>query len=131
MSPDVIIQLLVATGVASVIGAAVNGYINRRKLSAEATQIITQAASGVVARLEVENTRLVARVAALETWQEQAQVNLDNHRMVLQLHAAWDHLAMEHLLAAGDTGLPDAPPLYPPTPKPPPATKDGPHGHRH
>jgi len=117
MSVEIIIQLLVATGAASVVGAVVNGYLNRRKLGAEATQIITQAASGVVERLEVENARLSTRVTHLEEAMARQRVDVENHRMVLQLHAAWDHMAMKHLIIAGDTGLPEAPPLYPPNTK--------------
>lgn len=114
MTVEILTQLFVATGLASVIGAVVNGYINRRKLGAEATQIIAQAASGVVERLESENARLVLRIERLETSASKHETDFHAHRMVLQLHAAWDHMVMEHLLTCGDHMLPEAPPLYPP-----------------
>jgi len=113
MQSDVLVQLLGSVVLAAVLGAIINGFLNRRKLGAEATEIITKAASGVVERLEAEllrvtndNTRLRERVNTLEIKEEA-------DRAVLQLHAAWDHLAVERLTEAG-IDMPMPPPLSPP-----------------
>ena len=123
MEPDVIVQLLGSAVLAAIAGAIINGIINRRKLGAEATEIITKAASGVVERLEAERARiagerdqLLERVRALEIREE-------TDRAVLQLHAAWDHLAVEALTRAGISDLPQPPPL-----SPPPLSRTGPRG---
>ena len=113
MESDVIVQLLGSAVLAAIAGAIINGIINRRKLGAEATEIITKAASGVVERLEAERSRIAndnvvlrERVAALEAREEA-------DRAVLQLHAAWDHLAVQKLAELG-IELPAPPPLSPP-----------------
>jgi hypothetical protein len=113
MQSDVVVQLLGSVVLAAIAGAIINGIINRRKLGAEATEIITKAASGVVERLEAEltrisgdNSRLRDRILTLEAAE-------DADRAVLQLHASWDHLAVERLLEAG-IEMPMPPPLSPP-----------------
>jgi hypothetical protein len=113
MQSDVVVQLLGSVVLAAIAGAIINGIINRRKLGAEATEIITKAASGVVERLEAEltrvngdNRRLRERISTLEYREE-------TDRAVLQLHAAWDHLAVQKLQELG-INLPAPPPLSPP-----------------
>lgn len=63
MDPEVVASILGASAVTAVVGAIVNGFINRRKLGAEATSIITQAAGGLVASLQNDNAVLRAEDA--------------------------------------------------------------------
>jgi hypothetical protein len=63
---ELLIALLSAGG-ATIIGAFVNAYFNRRKLGAEATQIITQAAAGTVENIMKDNALLREKVTQLET----------------------------------------------------------------
>lgn len=60
------INLVAAMGAGGVIAAIINAVFNRRKLSAEATEIITKAAAGTVANVVNDNTTLRARVDKLE-----------------------------------------------------------------
>jgi|GEM_PF-3524825 len=106
-------------GVAAIVTAVVTGLFSKRKLGAEATEIITKAASGVVERIEKDNLDLRAEVTGLKEAREQdkrewRQVTRD-WRAALQLHAAWDALAIAKLHEAG-IEIPEPPPLYPPRP---------------
>ena len=121
MTSDFVVQLLGSVVLAAIAGAVINGIINRRKLGAEATEIITKAASGVVERLEAELTRVNTDNARLRERIQTLEVREETDRAVLQLHAAWDHLAVQALTKAGITDLPQPPPL-----SPPPASRVGP-----
>jgi len=63
---DLLFQLFGSAALAAVLGAVVNGVVNRRKLGAEATSIITQAAGGIVATLQADNIRLRAEAVVLK-----------------------------------------------------------------
>lgn len=118
---QLVIGVLGTLGIGSVVAAVVSGLFSRKKLGADATQIITQAAAGVVERTEADNARLRAEVAEERLMREQRENELrrliDQHTRVLQLHAAWDHIAVERLAAAG-IELPEPPPLYGPDSSP-------------
>ncbi len=123
MEPDIVIQLLGSAVLAAIAGAIINGIINRRKLGAEATEIITKAASGVVERLEAELTRVSADRERLIERVHTLEIREEADRAVLQLHAAWDHMAVQRLAEFGITDLPQPPPL-----SPPPNARSGPRG---
>lgn len=61
-----ILRLVLSAGGAAVLAALINAVINRRKLSAEATQIITQAAAGTVENIMKDNVVLRERLALTE-----------------------------------------------------------------
>lgn len=116
------LQLLGSAAVGAVLAAVVAGLFSRRKLSAEATKIITDAASGVVQNLRDENARVIASNAALSKRLAALQKKVDaDHRLLhkqgemLSIHAFWDQqavaIAREH-----DIELPPPPPLYTPPP---------------
>jgi uncharacterized membrane protein len=112
---QIIMALASSTALATVLAAAIAGFFSRRKLSAEATEVITKAASGVVERLEAENARisvgrneLAARVSSLEEQERRRAA-------ALVVHEAWDRMAVRTLRDAGHP-LPDPPPLEPATP---------------
>lgn len=142
ITPEIILAILGTGGLASIVGAGVNGYLARRKLGAEATQIITQAAGGVVELMNeelarakdnltkeaAERARLGERVRNLEQAQEKQRQEFEAEmrareivwqrvekewREALQLHVAWDEVAILKMQEAG-VELPPAPPLYPP-----------------
>lgn len=120
MSTDLIVGLLGGGGLAAIAAAVITGLFSKRKLSAEATEIITKAASGVVERLEAEVHRVerAREDAALQHRLDMAAVmeahdqEMADVRRVLQLHVAWDAIAIARL---GELGidLPPAPPLLP------------------
>lgn len=60
MTMETIVGTAVAAGGAGVLGAIVNGIVNRRKLGADATEAISRAAGSMVSRLEEDNARLRA-----------------------------------------------------------------------
>lgn len=64
---DPIVQILLSAGGATVLAAIINAIMNRRKLSAEATEIITKAAAGTVENVMKDNAELRVRVAASDT----------------------------------------------------------------
>lgn len=90
---------------AALVTAVVTGLFSKRKLSAEATEVITKAASGVVERLEHENTRMLGRLSKLER-------KVARQEAVIAVHTFWDRQVVQMASEAGLT-LPPAPPLYP------------------
>lgn len=111
------LQALGYIGLGGVFVAVINGLFSKRKLSADATKIITDAASGIVERLQQENARVMAsnvlltgKVEALQI--EQASTR-DWHRQVDQLlamHQLWDVQVTEIAQSHG-IELPPPPPL--------------------
>lgn len=112
---DTWIQILAALGAGGILTAAVNGYLNRRKLGAEATKIITDAAASTVKDVREDNARLRLRVEHLEQLEDAWESERQAWRDVLMLHAAFDHLVVKRLQDEGITDLPSPPPLYPPS----------------
>lgn len=120
MDANVMVAILGAGGLASIIAAVVAGLFSKRKLGAEATEIITKAAAGVVTNLQAEVERQSkaredqAREhrAAIEALTASRDAEMAEVRRVLQLHVAWDAIAIARL---GDLGveMPPAPPLLP------------------
>ena len=127
----IIVSVLSSGGLFAIVGAIINGAFTKRKLGAEATQIITQAASGVVAdlrqsladasvereRVKTETAGILATMradhqAALEKQAAEFAEEREDWRRVLQLHVAWDYIAIERLSHLG-IELPPPPPIMP------------------
>lgn len=121
MSAAILAALLGAGGLGAIVAAIVTGLFSKRKLGAEATEIITKAAAGVVTNMQAEIDRQVARNEALIADHRRAMDHvvaehakeMGNVRRVLQLHVAWDAIAIAKLNDLG-VDLPPAPPLLPP-----------------
>lgn len=128
---DLLVQLLGAAAVSAVLGAIVNGIINRRKLGAEATQIISDAAASTVKNVQSDNASLREELRGVRTELDEMKEAMrhreaewrqerESQQAVLQVHAAYDSLMVQRLrecstgshLALTDIG--DPPPLYPP-----------------
>lgn len=117
---DLFIAALGAGGLGAIIAAIVTGLFSKRKLGAEATEIITKAAAGVVKNLEGEIERQVRRNELLIAEHEHVlnrlvsshAEELEEVRRVLQLHVAWDAIAIAKMAEVG-IDLPPAPPLLP------------------
>lgn len=127
---QVIVAALGAGSVGAVIAALITGLFTKRKLGAEATEIITKAASGVVESLNGEIVRVNSALAAVRAEQSRERISharelrerdarhaaqMSAVRRTLQLHVAWDVMAIARL---GEHGidLPEPPPLLPPLP---------------
>ena len=110
MSGDVI-RLITAIGLGTVLASIITGFFSKRKLSADATKIITEAASGVVIRLEGENTRLTARVAAGERDRERDHELIRALSELVAVHGQWDQQAFTMLREQG-IEMPPPPPLH-------------------
>lgn len=113
-----LIAVIGAVGVLA--GAIVTGIFNKRKLTADASKIITDAAAGVVELLRGENTRVLAEVAQVR--QEVVSVRQENEVMradavqlheIAAVHASWDRQAFDELAKHG-INLPTPPPLFAP-----------------
>jgi uncharacterized membrane protein YebE (DUF533 family) len=83
-----IINLVAAAGGGGVVAALLNAVVNKRKLSAEATEIITKAAAGTVANVVSDNTTLRERVEKLET---KVGELVETGRIHEQRERAWQH----------------------------------------
>lgn len=118
MTAGEVIRLLTALGVGAVLLAIVNGLFSKRKLSADATKVITEAATGVLANLKEENTRVIAsnavltsRVEAAEHESRRLREDLQLLREAVSVHAFWDRQAFNAGRAQG-LDLPEPPPLH-------------------
>lgn len=117
-----IIAILGAGGFGAIVAAIVTGLFSKKKLGAEAAEIISKAAAGVVTNLEAELTR---QVKARESAQREHDAQMaklaaahvgerEEWRRVLQLHVAWDAIAIAKMAEFG-VNLPPTPPLLPST----------------
>lgn len=122
MSTQLVVGLLGGGGLGAIFAAIIAGLFSKRKLGAEATEIITKAAAGVVTNLQSELDRQIkAREdAALQhrldiaAIMEAHDTEMGEVRRVLQLHVAWDAIAIATVSDLGRE-LPPAPPLLPPS----------------
>lgn len=96
---------LLSAGGTTILAAIVNAIGNRRKLSAEATQIITQAAAGTVENVMKDNESLRQKVDRLETALNKMQgiIELSEQRerinMITEERYRW-HMQQWHRYAA-------------------------------
>jgi hypothetical protein len=126
-STTIVIAVLGSAGLGAIIAAVVNGFFSKRKLGAEATEIITKAAAGVVTNLEAENLRQSAAMAKMvvdhaaliaemklkmDAQTASHALEIEEFKRVLQLHVAWDTIAIAKLNEV-KIHLPPAPPLLP------------------
>lgn len=138
MKNDVLIAILGGSGFGAIVAAIIAGIFSKKKLGAEATEIITKAAAGVVVNMEADMKRMKTERSEERTEHESVVATLtrdhavaiqaitdkmdtmardhaaerEDWRRVLQLHVAWDALAIAKL-AEVDIELPPAPPLLP------------------
>jgi hypothetical protein len=122
-----VINLIAAAGGGGVIAAIANALINRRKLSAEATEIITKAAAGTVANVVSDNTALRARLEKVESevallketgriheQRERAwQQHEERYRWHLERWSRYANALLALLLSRGVTVAEEQPTLYP------------------
>lgn len=115
-----VIAALSAGGIGAIVASIVTGLFSKKKLGAEATEIITKAAAGVVASLNSEIERLTSLIArqdsehnaALDKIKRDHTRQMDEVKQVLELHTAWDQVAIARLSEIG-VDLPPAPELFP------------------
>lgn len=128
MSPELIIGFLGVLGLGAVGAAIVTGLFSKKKLGAEATNLIAQAASSVTQRLENELKRSDEKAVQREKehaderrlLEEKMDAMAEAHvaereewKRVLQLHVSWDAIALAKLAEVG-VELPPVPPVTPP-----------------
>lgn len=116
MTPEVL-RWVTSLGVSAILLAIVNGLFSKRKLSAEATKIITDAASGTLKDVRDENTRLLARQAtlegrvdAVERENRQQAAHQRQTDALIVVHGEWDRQAYYAAKSKGVL-LPEPPPL--------------------
>lgn len=124
-STTAIVAVLAALGLGAIISALVAGLFSRRKLGAEATQLIQSAASGVVKDMESQLLRQQSEHERQMMQQHEdhrrgmERIMADHEREmsvvrdVLQQHVTWDYEATRELEKVG-IKLPPPPPLLPP-----------------
>lgn len=84
---DTLLLILTSVGFTGIVTSIVASVVNRRKLKADTTEVISQAAGSLVERLEAENTRLAedrdkawAKVADLELLEDKRRAEMDQLR---------------------------------------------------
>jgi LPS O-antigen subunit length determinant protein (WzzB/FepE family) len=121
------LTILLSAGGATVLAAAINAVMNRRKLSAEATEIITKAAAGTVENVMKDNTWLRQKIVDLESRIVQFELAEELHETREREHLraedryAW-HMQQCHdyterlasALRAMGGRVDDPPPIWPP-----------------
>lgn len=121
MNSAALVQLVVALVGGGTIAAVINAVMARKKLGADATKVITEAAAGVATDLRKDNADLRTEVATLrrqvtecEAREDRWELERREWRDILQVHAAWDHMAVTALRRAGVSDIALPPALYPP-----------------
>lgn len=115
-----LVIILASSGFGAIIAAVITGLYSKKKLGAEATKIITDAAAGVVTTLQGEIQRLQKRMDQQTEDHETEMKSMasahvrerEEWRRVLQLHVSWDAIAIAEVAKLG-VQLPAAPPLLP------------------
>jgi hypothetical protein len=121
---DEVLRWMTSFGAAGVLLAIINGLFSKRKLSAEATKLITDAASGTLAdvredykRVRDENAQLRERIAASEARldavekENKAQARHQQQTdALIVVHGEWDRQAFYAAKSSG-IQLPEPPPL--------------------
>jgi hypothetical protein len=117
MDPEFVANMLFSVGGAAIVAAVINAIMGRKKLSAEATQIITEAAGGFVQKVEADNARLRSELSTAKARIDGLERREDEARHYQQVHVAIDVMMLRRLreLAHGED-FPEPPPLYPPRP---------------
>lgn len=107
-SAQLIFQFLSSGAVVAVITVMITGVVNRKRLGAEATSIITQAAGGMVKTLQDDNARLRVEQATMrverdaqEARERERDIRDDQLRKALERHEQWDRLVTVMLREAG------------------------------
>jgi hypothetical protein len=126
-SVTLMVAVLTALGIGSIVSAIITGFYSKRKLGADAAQAITNAAANVTTLIE---RRLVESQAEVDKSKELMKHMVEAHhaeltkmaeahafertemRRVLQLHVAWDAIAIARMAEFG-VELPPAPPVTP------------------
>lgn len=114
MAPEYIGLAAFAAAIGTFLGAVVNGLFQRRRLGADATRIITEAAGGVVADVRKDNAELRERLRNAEARIDEQERMEDELRDSLRDHVEWDRTVANVLAEHGITDIPPPPPLFPP-----------------
>lgn len=122
----IIIAVLAGGGVSAVVAAMVTGFFSKKKLGAEATEIITNAAAGVVTSMQGQLSRSdqarhddqLRHERAMASMAEAHVKERREWQKVLQLHVAWDVMAIARMAEAAQSDsqilpLPPPPPVTP------------------
>lgn len=114
---ELLFQIGGAIGLSSILTVLIKGVIDRRKLGAEATSILTQAASGLVTTIRGENTILSAELAKVQNQMKVRDAadkvrdrRQDALRKAIEVHHAYDVTLADKVRQAGLL-VEDPPPL--------------------
>jgi predicted extracellular nuclease len=109
--------------------ALINAWANRRQLGAETTrtgseahrtdaetdEVIRKTYGGMLADIQSQLDRTITKAASLALRVEELELEREDQRRVLQLHAAWDAMAISKLRECDPpVDLPMPTPLTPP-----------------
>lgn len=113
MTTEIIVAALASGGLGAILVAIVNGIFSKRKLGAEATEIITRAAAGVVESLEgqLKAQRDLMRMQTEAYEKERAEWAMERAESIAawKRHIAWDEAVIARVEAEAGIKLPPAP----------------------
>lgn len=120
MSAATLALILGALGIGGILTALVTGFFSKRKVGAEATEIIQRAATSLVETQQKEIDRSRSEMNDLITAHREETERIaraivserEEWREVLRQHVAWDSLAIAALNEAG-ISLGPVPPVMP------------------
>lgn len=128
MNAELLITLLVAVVSSTGVAGLVAGMFGRRKISAEATEIISRTAGEQVQRVTEELHEVRQQLRRERDARDELSRKVDRlerremqMRDLLMVHGGWDHrmqTELEMRMSPDEVerlGLYPAPPLYPPT----------------
>ena len=126
MTGNAALDLLFSAGGAAILATIITAIVNRKKLSADATEVITKAAAGTVETIMKDNAALRERLAALESKLSQLTIAIDAAEKRERAHDAIEERYRWHLdrwhryctritdeLRAVGGKIEDPPPMWP------------------
>lgn len=116
-----LLQFIFSAGVMTVFVAVINGLLQRRKVGADTTKVITDAATGVMSRIESDNERLRSEAIGYRTREDVLEDHIDRlgderaeWMRIARQHGEWDDLVFKQVAEHCPTLiLPVPPPLSP------------------
>lgn len=112
MTTDTAVQLITASGGGALLLAVVNAIISRRRSGADATSVLTGAATQLVEDTQAQAHKLAERLEDLENEVSKLQRQARANRRLLEMHARWDEQVVAELHKRG-IEIAAPPPLHP------------------
>lgn len=113
MNTEIVVAALASGGIGAIVVAIINGFFSKRKFGAEAAEIITRAAAGVVESLEgqlnAQRQLLEVKEQAFENERNRWRMEREENQRAWERHIQWDREVIDLVQKQAGIELPAAP----------------------